>query len=97
MDLKAALDALGSTKDAIARTLRDKGIKGERRSACNCPIAQYLRTCGWSGWSRVEVSGRGVSAYDDLAPPVRVSLPAAVFSFVLAFDGGCYPELEAFC
>ena len=82
----SALQSLGSDTDAVARTLRKKGIKGVRRSSCDCPIARFLKREG-------AISPRiGLHAY---VGDFQVSLRAfpGVYRFVGAFDEGGYPDL----
>ncbi len=43
------LTELGADADAVATTLRDKGIRGMRTANTSCPIANYLTSCGFHG------------------------------------------------
>ena len=100
--LLSELAALGDTRDAVAATLKDKGIKGYRNSLGSCPVARYLRTCGYQ-WAYV--MAHNVTVGESQAPgaitPYRTSqgeiavLPSeAVSSFIIAFDQGMYPEVN---
>lgn len=85
MNTRQALAALGDTPDAVAAELRRLGVKGRRRDAFGCPIAEYLRMLGLAGmvgtWA---VNGESLTAF----PAVR--------DFILAFDRhGQYLELRA--
>jgi hypothetical protein len=94
--IRAALEALGTTPDAIARTLHAEGVTGYRESPYCCPLANYLHArllaCG------VEVCGIEVTDYEiivDLADgsAVTVATPRPVAFFVNQFDGGAYWRL----
>ena len=84
--LTAALRRLGSHP---AVTLRRLGIRGVRGSACDCPVARYLRRELSLPADDVLVSAREVTAGASVANP-----PPEVARFVGAFDGDGYPELE---
>lgn len=84
--LSAALRRLGSHPAAVLRRL---GVKGVRGSACDCPVARYLRRELSLPADAVLVSAREVTAGEAVAYP-----PSQVSRFVLAFDRDAYPELE---
>lgn len=86
----AELVHLGDTEDEIAAALRARGIKGRRKEACTCPIANFL----------VAVFGEEChpEVDDDITflgwnPKERLAVPAAVLDFIEAFDLGSYPQL----
>ena len=93
--LEAALIALGSTPDAVAKTLEERGYRGVRGLCSICPVAEYLR----------DVTGREVEVKDGSSALntgrassgdlrwIEVDNPAAVAEFVRAFDYGAYEGL----
>lgn len=84
------LRRLGDTPEAIAETLRVKGVRGSTRSVDRCPIAVWLsQEYPEVDWIQV---GRGMAIVQGVA---TVFLPAAVREFVDAFDLGAHPDLEA--
>lgn len=87
-DVIDLLDALGDTAGKIAKTLAEKGIKGERGEPGCCPIYNYLTG---EGIPVAKVGGRVIK----LAPLGRVSPPAAVVEFIRLFDNAAWPELVA--
>lgn len=80
------IQRLGDTPAQIAHTLGQLGIKGRRKSPCDCPIARYLKS---KGFQEVNVSG------EIMVKEGRITMSAIVFNFISNFDwGGIYPELE---
>jgi hypothetical protein len=86
--LLAALAALPTEPDEIARVFTELGIKGTRGSIYSCPVANYLNA--EVGRSDISV---GSSAYG--GDGWWVSLPKHVQQFVGRFDCGEHPELIA--
>lgn len=85
------LQALGATRQQVAKTLFDSEDYGVRGSCGHCPVAIYLhRQLG------VAVSVGDVEASLHLGPNrlLNVDLPEAVADFVGAFDEGDYPLLD---
>lgn len=94
MNLTESLATLGDCADNIARSLREKGIRGRRSRVCLCPIAMYLVSCGFPN---VAVSKEWATVYVD-APDDGgwmisewALLPPAVADFVRLFDRSTYP------
>lgn len=87
----AALAELGDTPDAVADSLRAKGIKGARRAECDCPVANYLRTL--DGISEIEVSGTEVFLGPSIDQGIGIEMPVSVAGFVHHFDEGVYLDL----
>ena len=50
-DLTDALRGLGHTADAIAASLREAGVRGERGSAPRCALANWLEKRGFESAS----------------------------------------------
>lgn len=92
-----ALETAGQIRDFLVA----EGVKGVRREANACAIAQYVTV---STGQRVAVDGNGISAYHEegalscpWAPAREVlqHLTAPMCDFITNFDRGDYPELEA--
>lgn len=87
------------TADEIAAFLKKKGVTGES-VASKCPIANYLKPCGHTSSEvyvvafesslRIGIEDSGEGEYYDV-----VNTPA-MRSFIVRFDEGGYPELEAY-
>lgn len=94
--LNACLGALGDTPTAVATNLSAMGFRGFRGSSVDCPIARYVRAtvdgakvCDVQADTDNEVYVRASSA-DGLVDTFALD---AVYSFVLRFDTGSYPDL----
>jgi hypothetical protein len=74
------LQALGNSKEEIAKSLGALGIKGEKFHCGSCPIGQYLMSKGYPRPSSLKEVKQGLM-------PVR--------DFIRAFDNGEFPELES--
>lgn len=92
--LRNSLTGMGSTREEVAKTLRDAGIKGKRRCAGECPVALYLMQD--EELPEATVASRAPMA---MAGPqggrVVIRLPTPVEEFVNAFDSGRYEDLDA--
>jgi hypothetical protein len=78
------------TGDDVADHLRSKGIKGKRGILETCPLAEFAISCGAK---EVQVDNQGVSFLSAIGPLRHAS--SAVQEFVVRFDNGDYPDLEA--
>lgn len=88
------LAELGDTADAVAASLAAAQCRGWRGSSYRCPVANYLRTLGWS----VPDVDAGVFAIYDGADETRIAegpLPSGVKEFIGRFDAGLYGDLIA--
>jgi hypothetical protein len=87
--LERALAALPTASaDGIAAYLTQLGIRGKRADGCRCPIAAYL--------AAEDVDGVIVGPEGTWVDGVYAVFPsAAVNEFVLKFDAGQWPELDA--
>ena len=99
MDLKEALAALGDDADMVARTLRQKGIRGKKCWPTRCPIARYLqaacRTEFVTVGRRTAITYPGELLSFALRGRQQENLPQAVSDFTRRFDHeGMYPYLE---
>lgn len=88
--LRAALNRLGNTEREVADFLAASKIKGVRFVSDLCPIAVYLKSCGFR---HVDVTG-GCVLLNRISDGRRVPTPKAVDEFVSRFDDGHYPALE---
>lgn len=89
--VRAALRELGRTPDEIARSLKRRRVKGYRREAGDCPLAVYLRRKFRA--KRVTVCMAAFLQVGDKL--LKVTLSGPHHAFVVRFDAGHYPELEA--
>jgi len=94
--VRALLESLGDTHDAVAESLRRRGIKGTREDGCDCPIARVIqaefpeaRKENGAVWNDEDgswfVSSILVSTPDG---KIRDALPNAVQDFIEIFDDG---------
>lgn len=89
VDVRTALDRLGGTSDAVADTLRAKGVRGVRNYYADCPVAVWLR--GEFPGAPIEV-GVGYVFIDGAEV---VMMPEPVRDFVHDFDvAGWHADLE---
>jgi hypothetical protein len=87
--LLAALAALPTEPDEIARVFAELGIKGEREEPDTCPVARYLA----AELDSIDIS---VGLADVSAEECTgADLPEHVQRFIYAFDHGDYPQLLA--
>jgi hypothetical protein len=95
--VSSLLAELGTSEGDVTRSLADAGVAGNRGDPRDCAVARYLNAIVGAepdinsvsvGRSVVWMSRRG------LRPAVRVSIPAPVRQFIMAFDAGIHPELE---
>jgi hypothetical protein len=90
--LRNALEALGTTGDAVARNLAAMGFKGCVGKASNCPIANYVMASIPEAQDvRVQFGEVSVRTDEDWN---TVEQPEPVSDFVELFDGGRLPHLE---
>jgi hypothetical protein len=95
--LESAIHDLGDTAESIATKLREKKIKGRLRRACDCPIANYLKVCGFSS---VSVSVKAIFTQglhyseEHWGGPETANVPNQVGRWILDFDDGKYPEFQ---
>lgn len=86
-----ALNLLGTSPEAIAATLANKGIKGVRGKLDACPLARYL-ALQFPG-QPLYVTQYAVEGEDQETESAK--LPFAAQTFVLLFDAtDNWPELE---
>lgn len=94
--LRAALDYLGPTPDAVADTLLRLGIRGERHISCRCPVAVYIRRVmpiAGDDQSNVAVGPDQITVLVVGDMIVQVDTPPPVAGFIRACDQGGYPAV----
>ena len=87
LSLTEALAALPDTADAIAARLGAHGCRGARENAEYCPVANWLRTLGFTG----QYVAPDYIVVDQEARSVPT--PGPVADFAERFDSGEWPEL----
>lgn len=88
---ETAIRALGNTPEQVAAKLREMGIKGYRRYASRCPVANYLKACGFPVVTVATFANRYQSSADEVADEA-VYLPVCVRDWIIEFDDGKHPE-----
>lgn len=94
MTFEEAIASLGTTPEEVTLKLREKGIKGSPCSASHCPIANYLKVCGFPHV--------GVSTYANRYPNDSHTadsleshrLPHGVWDWIVQFDSNQYSEFR---
>ena len=89
-DIDTFLKNLGKTTDEIAANLRANNCKGDHGRPTSCPVSQAI-TKRFSRPAYVT----GVSCWFRDDTPGFWYLPNVVSDFIVKFDMGMYPELEA--
>jgi hypothetical protein len=79
--LEDDLKALGNTAEEVRDNLIKLGIKGNRESCGNCPIANYLL---YKGYTRVSVGSTMISVRTGYCD----NPPVAICEFIRLFDQG---------
>lgn len=87
------LEALGATSQEVAVKLTELDCKGRITRTTLCPVAVYLKRCGFPS---AGVSQRTVlvdpADWDD-AELISIRTPDPVARFIDDFDDGAYPGL----
>lgn len=85
--------------DEIAEFLQKKSIKGKTFQSDRCPLAVYLQG-QTSDDIEIDVYGDRINmstfeeGFIDLVESYPVADDTPLYSFIVGFDHGCYPELE---
>lgn len=100
-------ECLGSTADEIAKTLRELGVKGRRRSCRTCPVAMsYYRLAPDKLSDKVTVLSvsctdktnvvqtRALIEINNAYLRVDDSHREAIGKFIQRFDSGEFPDLD---
>lgn len=93
-DVQKVLQSLGHTASQVAQSLYSRGIKGRRRSTCDCPVANMITRLGVTTVQVSRVHAVYVIPGVFPMPVLSVRLPSVVGDFVKNFDAGDYPDLE---
>lgn len=84
-----ALRRLGSSSDAIADSLAERGIRGQRMEERSCPLANYLLAeCGVQ--VQIEVGSVQIDGVDGF---MSTAVCDGVEDFIKDFDDDEYPFL----
>lgn len=87
---KNLLDELGEySSDEIAEVMLMNGARGMRKAVMQCPLARYLRK---QGVEKPIVKVGAVWLTDGV---IIYDIPVSVDDFIVKFDMGTYPYLEA--
>jgi hypothetical protein len=84
-----AVKGLGETVESVTEALRSKGIKGYRRMCSQCPVANYLKACGFTDIT-VSTFANRYSKSDD--SDESIELPKGVQAWIHQFDDGQHQE-----
>lgn len=90
LTLAEALAGLPDTADGIADRMRALGIKGKQLKSGCCPIANWLKT---EGFTHASVGQTACLGRRGSATTEDVRSPRAVAEFVRRFDAGVYLDL----
>lgn len=85
-----AIRALGETVESVSLKLTEMGVKGYRCRAGCCPIANYLKACGFPQVSVATHANRYRSPEQGDSEE-SVILPKHVRDWIIEFDDGKYP------
>jgi hypothetical protein len=94
--VRALLETMGGDPGAVARYLRDMGVRGDLRDPSSCAVAAFLSSVVGSDPAvrSIRVSHRNaVVRHASRWRWTVVPLPPPVRLFVAAFDAGAYPQL----
>lgn len=92
--VQEALAELGENLEQVADRLLERGCKGLRKEACDCPLANYLTSkldCSFSvggiaaHWNNIDEDGSNID--------MCAHLTDATLAFRYHFDCGHIPEL----
>jgi hypothetical protein len=90
------LDALGATRGEVAERLLEDGHRGVPGSCTRCPVALFLLR---SDLGLIDVMVGDIEVelrVSDYELPIRITTPASVTDFLLAFDHGTdYQDLNS--
>jgi hypothetical protein len=94
--IKAVLDDLPDTEDALFVFLASRGIKGFRRSLESCVLANYIRKqLVYMGYNNARIFVDSIIAWDYNTgkSQTKLLLPQAAHRLAIAFDAGHYDKL----
>lgn len=89
---------LGSTEEQVHDTLVARDLKGWFRDESECPIAQVFLCMDHlevrDGFQGIQV-GSDILEWCIRSERHEMPVPRHISDFVVNFDDGCYPELDA--
>jgi hypothetical protein len=96
-DTSLLLAGLGDSPEAVAATLRNGGVRGQRRRSNDCPVARYLNAVMGAdervGTLQVGLVWVLIRRGRWWSPALTIPTPRPVRQFILAFDGGRFSAL----
>jgi hypothetical protein len=90
--VEETLRQLGGDGNAVAASLRRRGVKGKVGLAEHCPIANLLHQSYGFDWIEVESDNISFRDADDVEA-TWITPPNAVVEFIVLFDACAYPDL----
>lgn len=93
MTFLEAIQTLGETPESVMTALREKGIKGYRQMAGDCPVARYLKAMGFAHVTVASTASCYLNPECHNADETH-HLPAGVKQWITDFDSGKYPEFH---
>jgi hypothetical protein len=91
------LGSLGGDVGVVAKHLEEAGVRGTPRDSGDCAIAVYLSAVVGTDPAvrnlKVTADRVIITRAPRWRPPMTVSLPVSLRSFVASFDRDCYPQL----
>lgn len=107
--IEKMLAGLGDTADAVAESLRARGLSGDRGDGCNCPVAMLVRVefeeareSNGAEWCTNGAAYQGMrkwfvcSTFIETPESTVCPLPEAVEEFIRMFDDG-YDGSRPYC
>lgn len=85
------LNELGNSSEEVAQSLKDCEIKGKKKRACDCPIANFLSK--HLNVVDVDVNPNEIDIYDYDQHFSLKTIPPAVAEFIVDFDKGKFDFL----
>lgn len=94
MTFQEAIQALGTMPEQVTNKLREMGIKGYRSSAGRCPVANYLKACGFPEVTVACHAKRYPNEDVRERAAEVVALPDGVKQWIRDFDDGKLSEFD---
>lgn len=97
--LSEALEALGTTPQAVATNLSAMGFTGKVNEPLCCPVANYPRASVTSADSACVAKDESMTLYAEVESPAHLGelvggrLPQPVDAFIAQFDARLFPDL----
>ena len=84
--IEVAFQKLGNTKEEVYNFLKANYYKGYRCQGSRCPIANYLKSCGFTD---VCVSSDSMN----IGIQNNIPIPKPISDFIISFDRREFPDL----